>query len=158
MIFVSIQNRKVRYEAANAFRELCDDITEAGLELKLISAYRSYATQEFLYNNYVEKDGVEKADLYSARPGHSEHQLGLALDFTSGKGNLQGFQYSEEFQWLEDNHYKYGFILRYPKGKEYITGYQYEPWHYRYVGLEIAEFIYNNDLTYDEYYIKYIDR
>ena len=94
-----------------------------------------------------------KADTYSARAGTSEHQTGLATDVNSVSTS---FENSSAFKWLEKNSYKYGFILRYPKGKEHITGYMYEPWHYRYVGSEVAKVIKEKNITYEEYYATYI--
>ena len=128
-------------------------------DLKLIInySYRSYQKQEEIYNNYTLWYGEEYADNYAARPGFSEHQTGLSLDIDA-YGNKGDFEITKEFIWLQENAYKYGFILRYPKDKEKITGYKYEPWHYRYVGLEIAKEIYEKNITYDEYYAYYIER
>lgn len=127
-----------------------------GLSLYIRSPYRSFATQNTLYNNYVARDGKAAADTYSARPGYSEHQTGLAFDVTSPTTNFDTFEYSKEFEWLQENAYQYGFILRYPKEKEYITGYMYEPWHYRYVGVDVATKIHETGLTYEEYYAYYV--
>ena len=113
-----------------------------GVELVFGSGYRSHALQKQFYDSYVAKDGVEKADRYSARPGHSEHQTGLAVDITraDGKCHLEEcFEDTEQGKWLAANAYKYGFLLRYTTEKETVTGYQYEPWHFRYVGRELAE-------------------
>lgn len=129
---------------------------EAGLTLYIRSPYRSYTTQLNLYNRYVASDGKTAADTYSARAGYSEHQTGLAFDVTSPSTNFDTFEYSREFSWLQENAHKYGFILRYPKGKEYITGYIYEPWHYRYVGVDAATTIHETGLTYEEYYAYYV--
>ena len=114
--------------------------SSAGLSIRVVSGFRSYNTQNNLYNNYVNRDGRAAADTYSARPGHSEHQTGLAADI-----NLvdDSFEYTSEGQWLNNNAYKYGFILRYPKGKTSETGYIYESWHYRYVGVDLATKLYN---------------
>ena len=95
----------------------------------------------------------QTADTYSARPGSSEHQTGLAVDINAAD---DWFNNTKEAKWLANNAYKYGFILRYPKGKEYITGYQYESWHYRYVGEKVAKYIYEHDITYEEYYATFI--
>ena len=92
------------------------------------------------------------ADTYSARPGHSEHQTGLAIDLAAFNSNLNNFEETKEYEWVKDNAHLYGFILRYPKGKEHITGYMFEPWHYRYVGTKVAKEIYEMDITFDEYY------
>ena len=111
-----------------------------GLNIWLSSGFRSYSTQNTLYNNYVARDGKASADTYSARPGHSEHQTGLAFDVNQINSS---FDNSSEAKWLSNNCYKYGFILRYPKGKTNETGYQYESWHFRYVGDDLAKKLYN---------------
>ena len=122
-----------------------------GLNIYISSGFRSYSYQKTLYNNYVNRDGVAAADTYSARAGHSEHQSGLAFDVNTINDS---FANTEEGKWLNDNCYKYGFILRYPKGKSDETGYQYEPWHFRYVGVELAEKLYNNGnwITVEDYF------
>ncbi len=122
-----------------------------GLNIWLQSGFRSYDTQKRIYNSYVSQDGQKNADTYSARPGHSEHQSGLAFDVNQINDSFIG---TPEAIWLENNCYKYGFILRYPKGKENITGYQYESWHFRYVGKELATKLYNNGnwITMEEYF------
>ena len=126
-----------------------------GIKLNPISAYRSYSYQKNLYNNYVRTYGQARADRFSAKPGHSEHQTGLAFDF-GGPNQTHwledSFAQTAEGKWLYANAHKYGFILRYPKGKESITGYMYEPWHYRYVGLEQATKIKNSGKTMEEYF------
>lgn len=138
-----------------AFKEMADVAYSEGIDLYSVSPYRSYTTQERLYEGYASSDGYELADTYSARPGFSEHQTGLALDI-----NLvdESFANTKEAKWLNTNAYKYGFILRYPKGKEYITGYQYEPWHFRYVGIDAAKYIYEHDITYEEYYAYFVEK
>lgn len=136
--------------------KMWQDASKEGLYLYINSPYRSYATQKSLYNNYVSRDGKKAADTYSARPGYSEHQTGLAFDVTSKTTNFDTFEQSKEFKWMQENAYKYGFILRYPKGKEYMTGYIYEPWHYRYVGEEVASKIKETGLTFEEYYAYYV--
>lgn len=136
---------------------MVDAAKAEGISLRSVSPYRSYSTQQSTYNGWVAKSGKAKADTYSARPGYSEHQTGLAVDINcaSQKAN---FQNTKEYAWLIKNCYKYGFILRYPKGKEYITGYVYEPWHYRYIGVEHATKVHNLGITYEEYYAYYIDK
>lgn len=143
----------LKSEVYDAFKEMVDAAYEDGINLYSVSPYRSYQTQYGLYHNYASYDGYDKADTYSARPGYSEHQTGLAVDINSTDDS---FAYTSEAKWLKNNAYKYGFILRYPSGKEYITGYQYEPWHYRYVGKDVAKDIYDLDITYEEYYAYYI--
>ena len=144
---------KLEKEAASFFKKMADAASKEGISIRNVSGYRSYSTQTYLYNNYVKKDGVKEADRYSARPGTSEHQTGLATDINSVSNS---FENTAAFKWLSKNAYKYGFILRYPKGKEFLTGYMYEPWHYRYVGAEVAKIVYEKDITYDEYYATYI--
>ena len=139
--------------AAGYFKEMCNAAKKDGIDIHNISGYRSYNTQKSLYNSYVNRDGKEKADTYSARAGTSEHQTGLATDINSLSTS---FENTSAFKWLSNNAYKYGFILRYPKGKEHITGYMYEPWHYRYVGKDVAKFIYDKKITYEEYYATYL--
>ena len=152
----SVPGIRLNKEAYDSFKEMAKDAQEKGLNLRIISAYRSYEYQENLYNKYLKNDSQEIVDTYSARPGYSEHQTGLVIDIDNQKQDYNKFHLTEEFSWMSKNAYKYGFILRYPKGKEFITGYMYEPWHYRYVGEDAAKFIYENDITYDEYYATYI--
>lgn len=138
------------------YKVMWDAAKQQGLNLYIKSPYRSYATQNNLYNDHVARDGKQAADTYSARPGYSEHQTGLAFDVTTPTTNFDTFEYTKEFSWLKEHAHEYGFILRYPKGKEHITGYIYEPWHYRYVGTEVATKIYDTGLTYEEYYAYYV--
>ncbi len=140
----------------SSFERLCEDAYVDGYVIRAVSAYRSYNYQDNLYQGYVLNDGVEKADLYSARAGYSEHQTGLAIDVDNDITSYTRFRESKEFEWMIENAYKYGFILRYPLGKEMITGYQFEAWHYRYVGVEIATYIYKHNITFDEYYVRFI--
>lgn len=134
-----------------AFVSLKSDAAALGLNIYASSGYRSYNDQNYIYNNYVRMDGVEKADTYSARAGYSEHQTGLAIDLNTVN---MSFDNTNESNWLKDNCYRYGFIIRYPKNKDNITGYMYEPWHIRYVGKELSKVLYNdgNWLTLEEYY------
>ncbi len=128
-----------------------------GLSLIVVSGFRDFGTQEKIYNNFLASRGRAETDRISARPGHSEHQLGFALDLVAPNyGLVEDFDKSDEFAWLSDNAHKHGFILRYPKDSEHLTGYSYEPWHYRYVGVEVATYIHENDITFDEYYAYYI--
>ncbi len=119
-----------------------------GIKLFITSGFRSYNRQKELYNNYVARDGKKAADTYSARPGHSEHQTGLAVDLNS---TANSFANTPEAKWIAENSYKYGFIVRYPKGKEHITGYIYEPWHVRYLGVEKATEVHNSGLCLEEF-------
>jgi len=121
---------------------------KAGVKLKIVSGFRSYDYQEKIYNIYVKEFGEEKTNTFSAKPGHSEHQTGLAIDICEDSDKFIG---TKEDIWLQKNAYKFGFIIRYPKGKEYITGYKYEPWHLRYVGKKYAKTIFARGLTLEEY-------
>lgn len=138
-------------ETRNNFNRMKSAAKEENLDIFISSGYRSYNRQKTLYNNYVSNDGKEEADTYSARPGHSEHQSGLALDVNTVDDS---FANTEEAKWLVENCYKYGFILRYPKGKSNETGYKYEPWHFRYVGEDLATKLYNNGnwITMENYF------
>ncbi len=155
--FVSDRSETTRYmraEAADAFHKLVDKAAAEGLELKMTTAYRSYNFQKILFDNYVEKEGEEAANQYSAKPGQSEHQTGLSVDVSSPSVDYQlsdDYGKTEEGKWLAENAYRFGFIIRFPKGKEDITGYQYEPWHIRYVGLTTAKEIYEQSLTLEEF-------
>ena len=141
-------------EMAAAARE------EKGFSLRIASGFRSYSTQKNLYNNYVNRDGKAAADTYSARPGHSEHQTGLAFDICENSGKYKNacinsnFNNTEEALWLKDNAYRWGFILRYPEGKTNETGYKWESWHFRYVGVDLATKLYNggNWITLEDYF------
>lgn len=144
---------KMERVAAQKFKEMSDDAKKDGISIYNVSGYRSYNTQKDLYNGYVSRNGQAKADTFSAKPGTSEHQTGLATDINSVSDS---FANTSAYKWLIENAYKYGFILRYPKGKEFITGYKYEPWHFRYVGIDVAKIVYEKDITYDEYYATYI--
>lgn len=145
------------HEAKEAFETLSEEAKKEGMNIIAMSSYRSYEYQVDLYNRYVETDGKEAADTYSARAGYSEHQTGLAVDVYNKELPYTSFEQTEEFTWMQENAYKYGFILRFPKDKVNITGYQYESWHYRYVGEEVAEYIHKNNLTLEEYYVKELE-
>lgn len=145
------------HEAKEAFETLSEEAKKEGMNIIAMSSYRSYEYQVDLYNRYVETDGKEAADTYSARAGYSEHQTGLAVDVYNKELPYTSFEQTEEFTWMQENAYKYGFILRFPKDKVNITGYQYESWHYRYIGEEVAEYIHKNNLTLEEYYVKELE-
>ena len=155
LVSLSYDNKyKLRKTVANAFEELTLAAKKDNHSIAPYSAYRSYETQQRLYTNYVAKDGKELADTYSARPGFSEHQTGLAVDITTI--GLVGQLSEGDYNWISQNAYKYGFIIRYPEGKIDITGYMYEDWHLRYVGIDVATAMNNTNLTFDEYYDKYL--
>ena len=151
------QDLLLRSDAKLAFDEMAAAAANAGLDLRASSAFRSDEYQEELYSYYADKDGIEVADTYSARPGHSEHQTGLAVDVSSGNNSITSFGSSNEYSWVLSNANLYGYIIRYTEDNEFITGFKAEPWHLRYVGVEVATFIKNNDITFDEYYAEYID-
>lgn len=150
-------NKFLRKEAKENFEKLSSDAKKIGYSIIAVSAYRDYDYQENLFNNYVKEKGENYALKCSAKAGHSEHQTGLSVDVMGSNNDYDQFEKSKEFDWMKNNSYKYGFILRYPKGKEYITGFKYEPWHYRYVGKDVASIIYTEGITLEEYYKKYIN-
>lgn len=141
-------NPGVNAEALAALKSMQSAASALGLNLSLLSGFRSYQTQSSVYNNYVSWYGQASADTFSARPGHSEHQTGLAFDI----GKLENsFGETASGKWLAENCHLYGFIIRYPKGKQNITGYKYEPWHVRFLGVDIATKVKNSGLTLEEY-------
>lgn len=135
-------------ETWTAFQNLRSAASRAGYNFWCVSGYRSYWTQNSLYNSYVNRDGRAAADRYSARPGHSEHHTGLCLDVNNASSS---FNNTREAQWLAQHCAEYGFIIRYPQGKESKTGYMYESWHIRYVGTDLAKTLTNSGLTLEEY-------
>ena len=135
-------------DTQKAFRKMACSAKKDGICLCVYSGFRSYDYQKQLYNNYVSVYGREAADTFSARAGHSEHQTGLAIDVNCADDSFDG---TPEALWLAENSWKYGFIIRYPKGKQHITGYKYEPWHVRYLGRKVAEKVYCSGLTLEEY-------
>ncbi len=146
--------KELEVEALNAAENMIKDALKEGIIINIKSGYRSYKTQEALHDYYVKRDGSKAAKRYSATPGHSEYQTGLAFDFTTSntrKSIGTWFTDTQQAKWLYENAYKYGFIIRYPQGKEDITGYQYESWHYRYVGYEHSKNFVMNNLTLEEY-------
>lgn len=154
---IEIDGLKINKEAYESFTEMKNDMEKEGLNIRIISAYRSYNYQENLYNKYLMNDKKDFVDTYSARAGYSEHHTGLAIDVDNKYFDYNKFYLTKEFIWMNDNAYKYGFILRYPKDKDNITGYSYEPWHYRYVGIKIADYIKKHNSTFEEYYYEFID-
>lgn len=141
----------INVDAYEKYKLMKADMASLGMNIWIQSGYRSYNLQESLYNKYVNRDGKLAADTYSARPGYSEHQTGLAFDLNSISDD---FQYTSEGKWVNENAWRYGFILRYPKSKESITGYKYESWHLRYVGEDLATKLYNNGdwITLEEHF------
>lgn len=144
-------------EAYDAFKRLADDAKKEGYTIVILSSYRTYDYQEKLWTDRKNKSGIEKADAYAARAGSSEHETGLAID-VADYNNPINFGEQEAYTWMLNNSYKYGYILRYPEGKEDITGYDYEAWHYRYLGVDLATRVYNEGITFDEYYEFYLNK
>lgn len=143
-----------------AYKAMADDARKAGLSLYAASAYRSYDLQNRLYTGYIKQEGGDKAkvDTYSARPGHSEHQTGRAIDLCGSFGSLSDFINTPEGPWVNENCYKYGFIIRYQQDIVSLTGYKYEPWHITYVGTEVAQAMHDlNIRCLEEYVVKYVD-
>ncbi|MEK4230975.1 M15 family metallopeptidase [Solibacillus sp. FSL H8-0538] len=142
-------------KARAAFEKMAAAARIEGFELVAFSGFRSYEYQQQLYTNYVNRDGKVNADRYSARPGYSEHQTGLAFDIgEKGKEDLwltSEFGETKAGQWLIGNAHQYGFILRYPKGKENVTGFMYESWHFRYLGKELATKVFQAGVSLEEY-------
>ncbi len=134
--------------AEDAFNEMASAAWGEGISLFICSGFRTYREQEMLYNNYAAQRGVEEADRVSSRAGHSEHQSGLCMDVNTTDFDFAG---TKEAVWLANNCADYGFIIRFPIGKENITGYAYEPWHIRYVGKEAAKEITDQDICLEEY-------
>lgn len=147
----ALSNMKMVEEAANAFESLSKDASKENYKIIAMSTYRSYEYQVDLYNKYVKSDGKDAADTYSGRPGNSEHQTGLAVDVYNQTETYTNFEKTKEYNWMQENAYKYGFILRFPKDKENETGYEFESWHYRYVGKDIAKYIHKHNITLEEY-------
>lgn len=140
-------------EAATKFQEMINAAKKDGINIIPVSAYRSYKYQKEIFDHSVKETGLESTKKYVATPGQSEHQTGLSVDVgTPGAMDLtEKFEKTNAYKWLNENMDKYGFIIRYPKGKEKITGYNYEPWHLRYVGVDVAKDIHNKGLTLEEY-------
>ncbi|WP_322526615.1 M15 family metallopeptidase [Marinococcus luteus] len=149
------QKKYMREEAAAQLESMFTDAEEEEIELSAVSGYRSYDRQESIFAANAEEDGEEEANKYSARAGESEHQSGLAMDVSTssvGYSLTTDLGDTEEGEWLEENAHEYGFVIRYPEDKTDITGYQYEPWHVRYVGEDLAGTLHENDWVLEEYY------
>lgn len=139
----------------NALTEMLDVAKEEGYALVVTQGYRSYDDQKEAYDNYRAYHTLEESDKYAARAGHSEYQTGLSLLIKPYNKIEEDISTSLENEWLLNNAHEYGFILRYPKDKEDITGFSYDPWRFRYIGEKAAKYIYENDITFDEYYAYY---
>ena len=142
-------------EAVVAFKNMYEAAKKEGLGLVINSSYRSYQDQENICNTFKDLYGEGYVTKYVALPGFSEHQTGLAFDIGSTSSKI--FAESKEYEWMKENAYKYGFILRFTRSNAYITGFRSEPWHYRYVGKKIAKYIYENDISFEEYYAEFLD-
>lgn len=142
---------KLQKNAKEAFERLCEAALEEGFVIKGTSGYRSYNTQKAVYSSYLKIDSLANVDTYSARAGHSEHQTGYAIDVANDSKNYEDFRKTKEYYWAKDNIHNFGFIIRYTTDNQYITGYKNEPWHFRYVGIEAAKYIYENNITLEEY-------
>lgn len=147
----------LREPAREAFLAMRGQMNQLGMDIWLRSSYRNYARQTYLFNRNVRNHGLYSARRWSAMPGHSEHQLGLAIDITqtNAGGTTLGaanFSRTRQFEWLLEHAHRFGFILRYPEGYTYITGYNFEPWHWRYVGVYLATYMYENNISTLEHY------
>jgi zinc D-Ala-D-Ala carboxypeptidase len=151
----NVDKRYMRAEAASALEALFASARKEGIQLVAVSGYRSYERQQAIFTEEVKEKGREKAVQAVAVPGQSEHQTGLAMDITSpsvGYALTMAFGETKEGKWVAEHAHEYGFIIRYPKGKEAVTGYQYEPWHLRYVGKKAAKVIFEKNITLEEYF------
>ena len=155
-VMYAYDDNELLEESLNAYIKMWKAANLENVTLIASSSYRTYAEQKELWNSRAAINKKD-ADSSTARPGFSEHQTGLTIDILTFNATLSNFEETDAFKWLSSNAYKYGFILRYPKGKEDITGYEYESWHYRYVGIDVATQIYEEDITFDEYYAYYLE-
>lgn len=150
------EKKLMRQEAADALEDLFQAAEEAGVDLVAVSGYRSYERQQATYQSALKRKGQASTSRYNARPGQSEHQTGLAMDVSSPSVDCQlieSFGETEAGRWLADNAHEFGFIIRYEKGKEEVTGYNYEPWHIRYVGKELANILKQKGVAMEEYFL-----
>lgn len=154
----SYGDNMVTEETYKAFIELFKAAEKEGYKIAASGSYRPYENQLNTYNNALNNNGLQYADDNIARAGHSEHQTGLAIDVMSIDGQTTSFEESSVYPWIIENAYLYGFIQRYPKNKTYITGYNFEPYHFRYVGKDVAKVIHDENITFDEYYAFYINQ
>lgn len=153
------ENHKIRKAVYDAFIDMWNAAYNEGIYLIINSSYRTYESQMNVYDDYKNSRGTTYADSIAARPGYSEHQTGLALDiFSKDYTTASTFKGSNAHVWLQNNAYRFGFIERYQEGKEKITGFAAESWHYRYVGVDAATYIHDNNITFDEYYAYFIEK
>lgn len=153
----TIDDQLLRKETGEAFIKMRNAASEEGLDIMAVSGYRSVEYQDSLYHSYLETDTPDNVDRYSARAGYSEHHTGMAIDIFGSVPGLREFIDTPEYPWVKENAYKYGFIIRYTQNGEFITGYEFEPWHIRYVGVDVATDMKQKNIdTFEEYYAKYI--
>lgn len=156
-LVTSLSGILVTPETDDALMRMADQAAAEGLNIQACSGYRSFEKQQSLYEGYIQDYGQDYADRYSARPGYSEHHTGRAIDLISPQGVFDDFESTSECQWVHENAWKYGFILRYPEDCEKITGYSYEPWHITYVGKDISKKMHNKGIkTLEEYCDRYM--
>ena len=153
----SYANNELNSEAYEAYKNLAEAAKADGYTILILSSYRDYEYQDKLWNQRKQAYGTRKADDYAARAGSSEHETGYAIDVADFYDKNDSFKDTESYQWMLNNAHKYGFILRYPEDKEEITGYKFESWHYRYLGVDLATKVYNEGITFDEYYEFYLN-
>ncbi|MBR1416807.1 MAG: M15 family metallopeptidase [Bacilli bacterium] len=153
----AFSGNKIRHDLLDKFVDMANAAKANDILMVINSSYRHFDEQKKLWESRRLSQGTDKADQYAARAGFSEHQSGLAIDIAQYNSSEEDFELTPAYNWLTDNSYKYGFILRYPKDKEDITGFSYESWHYRYVGVEVATKIHNENISFDEYYAYYIE-
>ena len=147
----------MRKETGDAYINMRDAALADGYKLTIVSAYRTVPYQNGLYNNYLKKDPQENVDAYCARAGYSEHHTGMAIDLFGTREDFNKIVDMPEYKWVKENCHKYGFIIRYPEGAESITGYEYKPWHIRYVGVDVSSDMRNRNIkTFEEYHAKYL--
>ena len=154
--YASSEDLQCSHIAYNAFKKMSEAASREGLQIIINSAYRSYQDQVDLVNTYLNSYGQSYVDKYVAKPGYSEHQTGLAFDI--GSGSVSVFANSKEYQWMQEHAHEYGFIYRFTKGFEYITGFRSEPWHYRYVGVDIATYMVEHNMSFEEYWAVFLDQ
>lgn len=147
----------LRKEALDAFIKMADEARKNNLNIVASTSYRDFNQQQKIYDNILNSSGKYYADMITSRPGFSEHQTGLAIDIQAYNVKLENFKTTEECKWLIKNSYKYGFIQRYPEDLEDLTGFNYEPWHYRYVGIDVAKKIHELNISFDEYYAYFLE-
>ena len=154
--YASSDDIQCSHIAFNAYKKMSDAASKEGYKIVINSAYRSYNDQVELSDLYLKSYGQEYVNKYVAKPGYSEHQTGLAFDI--GSRNVNVFGNSQEYQWMQDHAYEYGFIHRFTKSYEFITGFRSEPWHYRYVGVDIATYMKENNMSFEEYWALFLDK